>query len=291
MEQTSEKVVFSNLWTKLAASVKTSIFPAKCLVCNSFIYHCNNSGNNPISCLLKKNLPNRFNINDLTFEKLIAPYLCIQCSDNFLTVTSPICHVCGIMFKSLEGKDRVCGECLSNPKKFRMARALGVFDQPLVKLIQCFKYQGKIQLAQTFEILLLTVFLKYWEKDSIDIVIPVPLHKKRFRKRGYNQAYLLVRNWLQILKSANIKWPYLKIDRHAIIRKKFTKPQVGLDRKKRMANVKNAFEINIFSDVTEKKMLLVDDVYTTGATVNECANVLLNAGARYVDVLTLARSI
>jgi ComF family protein len=195
------------------------------------------------------------------------------------------------MFTSREGEDHLCGECLESPKKFRTARAFGVYDKALMTLIHCFKYNGKIQLACPLGKLLLSSFNLYWNLNSIDMIIPVPLHVKRFRTRGFNQAFLLVKDWDKIAATWNVKLPVMQIERHALVRNRWTEPQTGLGRKKRMANIKNAFSLKNSPKIIGKRILLVDDVLTTGATANECAKVLLRGGAGQVDVLTLARAV
>ena len=195
------------------------------------------------------------------------------------------------MFKSREGEDHICGECLESPKRFGIARAPGVYDQAFKTAIHCLKYKGKIQLARPLGMLLFAAFISFWDKKSIDLILPVPLHIKRFRMRGFNQAFLLIRDWACIAKTLNIKLPYTKIDRHVLVRSRWTEPQIGLGRKERMANIKDAFSLSDSSKVVKKRILLVDDVYTSGATVDECAKVLLHGGADHVDILTLARAI
>jgi ComF family protein len=152
------------------------------------------------------------------------------------------------------------------------------------------KYKGKIQLARPFGMLLYTAFVSYWEENSVDLIIPVPLHVKKFRMRGFNPSFLLVRDWASIAAMLNDKLNVIPVSRDVLERRRWTEPQTGLGRKKRLTNVKNAFSINDLSKISGKKILLVDDVYTTGATVNECAKVLINGGAEHVDVLTLARA-
>jgi ComF family protein len=170
-----------------------------------------------------------------------------------------------------------------------MARAFGMYDATLMSLIHRFKYEGKIQLARPLGRLLFEAFIQFWKQDAIDLIIPVPLFKKRFRKRGFNQAYLLVQSWKQFAAvQTDFKMPRMVTD--VLIRHHQTKPQTGLGRKERMTNLKNAFSVSDASIVWGKKILLTDDVYTTGATAHECAGVLLNAGASRVDVLTLARA-
>ena len=151
-------------------------------------------------------------------------------------------------------------------------------------LVHRLKYDGKIQLKGPLGILLLSAYFRYWKRDDIDLIIPVPLHVKRFRKRGFNQSYLLVREW------AKMKFLTPPVARDVLVRKRWTDSQTGLGRKHRIANIKDAFSISDPSKIIGRKILLVDDVYTTGATVNESSKVLRGAGAEQVDVLTLARA-
>jgi ComF family protein len=159
-----------------------------------------------------------------------------------------------------------------------------------VGLIHNFKYNGKIQLAKPLGAFLFAAFIHYWDICSIDLIIPVPLHIKRLRKRGFNQTFLLIRDWFRIAEDLNIKLSGIQIEKDLLVRNRWTKPQTGLNRKNRLTNIKNAFRIIDPEKVEKKRVLLVDDVYTTGATVNECAKVLLNAAALKVEVLTLARA-
>ena len=258
------------------------LFPTKCLICGNF--YCVNK--HPDAFLSS---PDR----DLaeSFHQLMAPILCPVCAQNYLPVQAPICPMCGMMFKSREGEDHICGECITSPKKFEIARASGIYDHSLLKVIHCLKYGGKIQLARPLGVLLFMAYRKMWDNHRIDLVIPVPLHLKRLKKRGFNQAYQLVRDWNNLAKILDPQSPAVQIDRRALIRHKKTEPQTGLGRKERITNMKNAFTVCDTSKIEGEKILLVDDVYTTGATVNECAKALLRAGAANVDVLTLARAL
>lgn len=122
------------------------------------------------------------------------------------------------------------------------------------------------------------------------MVIPVPLHERKLRIRGFNPSFLLVRNWARIFEMLNGHLPVIPVEKDILARKKWTAPQTGLGRKERLQNIKNAFAVKDTSKINGKKILLVDDVYTTGATANECAKVLLKGGSKQVDVLTLARA-
>jgi ComF family protein len=158
-------------------------------------------------------------------------------------------------------------------------------------VIHCFKYKGKIQLARPLGELLLTAFTRFWDIDSIDIILPVPLHASRLRQRGFNQAGLLLRNWYEISDRRFCNLSHIQIADGILIRTTATAPQSALGRAQRSRNIKNAFGLDGQEKIRGKKILLVDDVYTTGATVNECGRLLLNSGARGVDVLTLARAV
>lgn len=224
-------------------------------------------------------------------DRLMSYFLCPACIRGIVVVESPICVCCGLPFKSRQGDDHPCGDCLVSPKSFRIARAPLIYEQILTRIIHCFKYQGKIQLAKPLAVLLQATFRQFWERDSIDMIMPVPLHLKKLRKRGFNQAYLLVRDWDRAAAQDRAGLPDLQIERNVLARAVSTLPQSALGRAERAVNIKNAFTLIEPDKIIDKRILLVDDVYTTGATVNECARVLLKFGAEHVDVLTLARAV
>ena len=298
-----------NMLIRIANTFKQALFPTRCLVCRSFFH----SGQHNI-CDLKpgakhsdsSNIAQKFiekkelasahdnyylgNIPKV-FDKLMAPFLCPACTSGFFPVESPKCSKCGIMFKSRQGEDHLCGECLDSPKRFQIARSAGIYKYTLMAVIHCFKYKGKIQLARPLGTLLLAAFVSFWDKMSIDLIVPVPLHSKKLRMRGFNPSFLLVKDWVHAAKFLNVRLPDIPVGVNVLARRRWTEPQTGLGRKERLANIKNAFNISDGSKITGKRILLVDDVYTTGATVNECAKVLLKGGAGHVDVLTLARAV
>ena len=294
---------------RIANTFKKALFPTRCLVCRSFFH----SGQHNI-CDLKPGTTNADSSNiaqkfiekiDLTsahdnyyldnipkvFDKLMAPFLCPSCTSGFFPVESPKCSRCGMVFKSRQGEDHLCGECLDSPKRFQIARSAGIYKYTLMAVIHCFKYKGKTQLARPLGTLLFTAFINLWDKMSIDLIVPVPLHVKKLRMRGFNPSFLLVKEWVGIAKFLNVGLPDIPVNINVLARRRWTEPQTGLGRKERLANIKNAFNISNDSKITGKRILLVDDVYTTGATVNECAKVLLKGGAGHVDVLTLARAV
>ena len=275
----------STIVKKIYKIVNETVFPPKCLVCRSFIPtpegDCNGfPGQADLSLSVQ-----------IQVERLLSEYLCRNCIGGLVAVDSPLCSCCGLPFESRHGIDHRCGDCSASPKKFRMARAPLVYEEIFTEVIHCYKYKGKIQLARPLAELLLTAFRLFWDKDSIDVVVPVPLHLKRLRKRGFNQAYLLIRNWQNITGKVPFDLSDLQFERDVLVRTLPTAPQTGLGRRQRAANIKDAFELVDEAKIIDKRILLVDDVYTTGATVDECAHLLLHHGAAHVDVLSLARAV
>ena len=266
------------------------VFPPKCLACSCFFHPPDSDRAVVADDAAAQNDPAPLSLQS-QLDRLLSDCLCQPCIRGLAAVESPICDCCGLPILSRQGLDHRCGDCIREPKSFRIARAPLIYEQILSRVIHCFKYKGKVQLANPLAEILLIAFGLFWEKDSVDIVLPVPLHIKRFRWRGFNQAYLLVHNW-NILAGQN---PYhaarLQIERRLLVRVAATAPQSTLGRAKRAVNIKNAFDLKDPDTINDKRVLLIDDVYTTGATVNECARLLLNSGARHVDVLTLARAV
>ena len=275
----------SRIAKRIYKIVNETIFPTKCLACGSFFMPPELAENG----LLDADVPGLTIL--ACVERLFAKYLCPGCIKGLIVVESPLCSCCGIPFESRQGLDHTCGECSTSPKPFRIARAPLVFKNVFMEVIHGYKYKGKIQLARPLGELLFWAFRILWDKDSVDVVTPVPLHTKKFRQRGFNQAYLLLKNWTAIAKQMQIDPGNFQIERDILSRTVPTTPQTGLDRRQRTANIKDAFELVDKSKIIDKRILLVDDVYTTGATVNECAQLLLHHGADHVDVLSLARAV
>jgi ComF family protein len=164
-----------------------------------------------------------------------------------------------------------------------MARALGHYEGPLQEAIHRWKYEGKIGLSPIFGKWMAERLSYYWDPQCFDLILPVPLHQQRLRERGFNQALLLVR---ELSRRTSI--PY----RMKVIQKKRpTLPQVQLSRAEREKGVRKSFHVLSGEELEGKTILLVDDVYTTGATVNECSRVLLAAGAARIDVFTLSHAV
>ena len=301
-----------SLWARVVDATKEAFFPARCLICGSFyriqkqFRNCLNSIFQALNCrdartpifeilsqignLCDDALENGLSSEAKIFAILMAPFLCAECSGTFLTIESPICSTCGIVFQSRVGEDHICGECIDSPKSYQRARSAGVYDKVLMAAIHRLKYNGKIQLAKPMGLFLFFIFCRYWLESPPDLIIPVPLFNKKLRSRGFNPSFFLVREWDSIFRALNNGFPVIPIAENILIRTRWTKSQTGLGRKERLKNIKNAFTVNDALRIYRKKIILIDDVYTTGATANECSKALVAAGASHVDVLTLARA-
>ena len=165
---------------------------------------------------------------------------------------------------------------MKEKRYFSWARGVLIYDDASAKAIHRFKYNRDT----TYSRPLGSIISSYSELKGLDMVIPVPLHIKRLRERGFNQSLLLAK---AVGKSHRIT-----VEPYTLKRIRWTEPQVNLSGKERKLNVKGAFEVQ--KDVKGKRILLVDDVYTTGATVRECSKILKKSGAKDVCVLTLART-
>jgi len=223
----------------------------------------------------------------------LASHVCASCASRILKIESPICTRCGMMFGEREGEDHLCGNCIRQPKRYRKARACYVYQDVGLDLIHAYKYRGKVQLARPLGALMRDTYRRYWREDEIDEVTPVPLHSSRLRVRGFNQAYLLAKSGFGSeppgkdgsgLPAASM------VDHPLLVRRKMPGTQTGSGRSQRAENVRRAFTVPKPSVVEGKRVLIVDDVYTTGSTVDACAGVLMASGAAFVDVLTLARA-
>ncbi|GMR05082.1 MAG: ComF family protein [Thermodesulfobacteriota bacterium] len=206
---------------------------------------------------------------------------CRACEARFSSpaVKGPHCMVCGALFDSDAGGEHCCGECLKKAPPFELARSVYVYEGVVLEAVHAFKYSGRTVLAPALG----TAMALKAEKEfpAPDVAVPVPLYPARLRRRGFNQSLLLAR---RVAKALSIKVDYLNLER-----KVSTKSQVGLGHSERLSNVSGAFSVKDPAAFKEKKVLLIDDVYTTGATVRECSKVLKRAGAQ-ICVLTLARA-
>ncbi|HHP7236599.1 MAG TPA: ComF family protein [Desulfobacterales bacterium] len=190
------------------------------------------------------------------------------------------------MFASRRGGDHLCYGCMQRSRYYHRARAATTYNKVMKRIIHTYKYGGHIRLADPLAALLQDAYRRYWPEGGIDLVLPIPLHRRRFRRRGFNQAYLL----MQPRRKTRGALARLPTNLRALVRVRATPAQAGLGRADRRRNIRDAFQVRMPRSVAGRKILLVDDVYTTGATVEECSRVLVQAGAERVEVLTVARA-
>ena len=213
---------------------------------------------------------------------LKTPSFCQQCFDGFSKITSPLCPICGRPFVSGVDYDHVCEDCLRKRPFYNRATAPYLYDGGLMKAIHQFKYEEKSYLANSLGPLLAS-FAKERLKEMDDcLVMPVPLHPKRLRERGFNQSLLLAR-YIADLSGTELDFLSLR-------RIRYTRPQTGLQRDERRKNVRRAFELKNPHLAKGRTVILVDDVATTGNTLNECARALKRSGAEKVFCMVLART-
>ncbi len=210
-------------------------------------------------------------------------HLCGACREKIVPLASPMCTVCGTPFHTEDGMDHVCGACALNPKPFDSARAAACFSGPLQELIHGFKYGKKSRLALPLGILTAEGLAPYLSASAAELIVPVPLHPRRLRSRGFNQALLIAR-----FLSNNLGVP---LSLNNLRRIRWTEPQINLSGDDRVKNVRGAFSVKDPVRIAGKSVLLVDDVYTTGSTVAECAKALKLNGASRVHVATVARAV
>lgn len=270
----------------IARIVVEAAFPRKCRACNRFW----SPGDIPRGGAGRRREGDEPDTGmNALFQRVASPYICPDCLTVFEPMVSPLCRRCGVMFGSRIGEDHLCGDCLQHPGHFRRARSVGAYDGALMALIHHFKYRACLVLDDPLARLLQQTFVRHWQLGEIDLVVPVPLHGRRLRQRGFNQAQMLVRAWAK-LDDGCMTGVHFARSRDVMIRFRPTDPQTGLGKKERRRNIRGAFKVVDHHRVAGMRILLVDDVFTTGATADEAARELKKCGADCVDVLTVART-
>lgn len=205
--------------------------------------------------------------------------LCPDCWKGLRFIGSPMCHRCGLPFEFALPGEALCGACMADEPRYDRARSVLVYDNASRPLILAFKHADRTHGAPTFGRWLARAGGEVL--DGADLLAPVPLHRWRLLRRRYNQSALLA--------EALSKACAVPADNRLLLRRRATPTQGGLSRDGRHRNVAGAFGLRPGRDVAGKRIVLVDDVLTTGATLGECARVLRAAGAIEINVLTLAR--
>ncbi|MGH8711187.1 MAG: ComF family protein [Burkholderiales bacterium] len=204
--------------------------------------------------------------------KVLAQGLCAACHEHLPYLRKPCCRMCALPIPDGE----LCGACLSDPPAFDSTRAAFSYSFPVDVLIQALKYQGNLALAP-----ILAAELLPKADTKLDYLIPVPLSTARLRERGFNQALEIARI---ISKESGVS-----LLANACGRILDTPPQAGLPWKERSKNIRGAFMCS--AELRGKKVALLDDVMTTGATLNELAKVVRKQGAIEINAWVVARTL
>ena len=209
--------------------------------------------------------------------------LCHACWDGAVFVSAPLCAACGTPFEFDHGPDALCGACLRDRPRIERARAVFIYNDVRRNLATGLKYRDRTHAAPA-----LGGWLARAGRELLanaDLIAPVPLHRGRLWRRRFNQSALLAQ---AIVKNTGGE-PALSLD--LLSRTRATPSQGGLNAAERRRNVRGAFSLNTRhrQAVVGARILLVDDVFTTGATLDACAAALLGSGAAAVDALVLAR--
>ena len=206
------------------------------------------------------------------------PYICGNCWQDVQFLEPPWCDICGT--PDVNG---LCEDCAIVPPRYGKLRSIAFYQTTLQEAIHLFKF-GKKKVFAPHLIQLMNAHIPLdCSISAYDFVLPIPIHKKRLRERGFNQAMLLADG---IAKTGGL--PVLA---DALVRKRHTVAQSSLDKEARQQNIVGAFEIRNPDVIRGKRLLVIDDVFTTGATIREAVSELWTADPAEVDVLTLARTL
>ena len=202
-------------------------------------------------------------------------WVCKPCSTEIEYISGNVCPQCG---RPVEAKIKACHECRSSQKFFTHNHALFVYDGTIRDSIHRFKYNRSPQYSKYFA----SEFANrlHDEITRHQFLVGIPMHKSKMKSRGFNQADLLAKETSLLTNVAVLE--------NTLLRVKNTKPQNALDKTSRLNNLQDAFVITSNNIIEGKRIILVDDIYTTGSTINECAKVLKEAGATEVNSITIS---
>ncbi len=212
--------------------------------------------------------------------------VCQECRDSIAPIQGNLCSICGeriVTFSRAEAEPEPCGMCRRSAPAFSRAVAYGAFEDALREMIHLLKYDRVLPAAGFLSEKLSAAMVQLPAPTDGWLVVPVPLHTSKLRQRGFNQAEVIARGALKRhSKLLNTK---------CLVRQRETVSQAGLTRHQRRENIRGAFAVRDANAVRGRAILLVDDVFTTGTTIAECARVLLRAGASSVSAATVARAL
>lgn len=221
-------------------------------------------------------------------QVLSAKFLCRACQSSLRFIGPPLCRRCGLPFDPAGKGGDLCSDCRRDTFHFDRARSVTVYESPIRECLLGFKYSNRSAWATPLG----TLMADYWSSQpqfcsefpiTVDAIVPIPLHRSRLKQRGFNQSELLGRQMGKLLK--------VPVHAGALERTRQTTPQIELTGPQRRQNVRGAFTVSKSAEIHGRAILLVDDVMTTGATLDECARVLRRHGATRVVAYTLARQV
>lgn len=205
-------------------------------------------------------------------------YLCPKCIDSITLIEPPVCSKCGTPCQAF-----LCDECYHREYAFERARSAGVFDGALREAIHALKYRSYEAVAEPLAEIMARAFAGTGLARYADVLVPIPIHASRLLEHGFNHSELLAH-----LLSRRIGVP---VEPDVLRKVRKTAQQVDLPREERALNIQGSFAAERSDRIAGKRVLLIDDVFTTGSTLNEAAHVLIAAGAEEVRAYTLARSL
>lgn len=206
-------------------------------------------------------------------------FICEVCARQLTVVRQPACSTCGFPFFGMLAGERICPHCEELDPLFGEARTAVLYKGPAKKIVQEVKYGGQVHLLRDVGRII---------RESEDIVefarggilVPVPLHARKERERGFNQSLLVAEEIVALARGSTRIWD-------GLVRVRDTVSQTQFDRKQRQRNLKNAFALREDSTFNPRlRFILVDDVFTTGSTLNACAAALRRGGIHRIDVIT-----
>jgi len=231
-------------------------------------------------------LPSDCRICNRTLTRLSRIPVCNACLNSLAPSDVVACAVCGeaVGYYSA-GSELLCGVCRRTHPRFDFAVSFGSYDGELRRLVHLLKYEQLRPAANVLGAKLATALGRSkFEGDQATLMIPVPLHPRKRRQRGFNQSELIARAAVRDLDRSRFE-----LHTGNLRRARATSSQTGLTSHQRRENVRGAFVVTTPARVKDRSVVIVDDVYTTGTTLNECARVLRAAGARQIAVATVAR--
>lgn len=203
--------------------------------------------------------------------------ICDSCKEKVFYIQEPRCKKCGKPIRYEE--QEYCLDCQKQSFHYVQGRSLWIHKGAVPWSIYQFKYHNRRIYGQFYAQELYRVYGRMIVEWGIDLIVPVPLHWRRRRKRGYNQAEIVAKNLGELTG--------IPVETGLVIRKKFTEPQKSLNNKERAKNLKGVFEVRK-TTVRQKNILLIDDIYTTGSTIDEISKILLEKGHNKVWFLTIS---